>query len=91
MKIYIYQDKMYCDEDLSEREEELGHEYGGSLFDLLWELDHNNRHVFHESTTTVYYIGDDVFGTDNEYGEEDILNEIIDQGFKDFDCMEVVE
>ena len=89
MKAYIYNDKIYCEEDLSERADELGHKYGGDFFDLLWELDHNDQRIYHESTTVVRYVGDDFLGTDDDYDDEETLDAINDMGFENFKKIEV--
>lgn len=83
MKAYIYNDKIYCDTDLSEQEEELGYTYGGDFYDLLWELDHNAPHIYHESTTIVRYVGDDFLGTDDNYDDEETLDAIAEYDFEE--------
>ncbi len=88
MKAYIYNDKIYCKEDVSEREEELGHEYGGDLRNLLWDIEENDPEIYHESTTTVYYIGDEYFGTDDDCATVDLVEEILDEGFEEIEEIE---
>lgn len=39
-KVYEYDGKLYCEEDLSM---EVGDKYGGSLFDLYWDASHGSE------------------------------------------------
>lgn len=71
MKKYEYEEKIYCDEDLSEQIDN----YGGDLFDLYWELQKNG-----DACETTYYFTPDAETSNDVYEtyEDLIENEFAD-------------
>lgn len=74
MKKYKYEDKIYCEEDLSEEIDN----YGGDLFDLYWDLKING-----EACEETYYRPRVIERSDQTYESPEELIE------NEFDYLEV--
>ena len=79
MKKYKYNDKIYCDEDLSCEIDN----YGGDLQQLLWDIEDENPQIQSELTITLRFIGGEYYASDDEKSDEETLDEIVECGYEE--------
>ena len=86
-KVYSYNGKLYSNDYYSNLDK-----YEGSLDDLLYELSRKHPDIYREETITARYIDDEYFGTDEDKSDEEVIENILFQGYDEvIDLKEVKE
>ena len=87
-KVYSYNGKIYSEAYYTD-DTTL---YDGDLSDLLYELSKKHPDIYREETITARYIGDEYYGTDEDKSDEEVIEDILFQGYDEvIDLKEVKE
>lgn len=78
-KRYLYKGKLYSDNKADKKLDN----YEGYVYELLCELEQAGEVT--TNTVTAYYVDGEIIGTDDEIGEEDVIDYLIDCGVEDLE------
>ena len=85
-RVFSYNGKIYSEAYYTDDTKH----YDGDLSDLLYAIEKDNPNIYREETITVRYVGDEYFGTDEDKADEEVIDDILFQGFE-LDLEEVTE
>jgi len=77
-RTFIYNGKIYSEAYYTDDTKH----YDGDLSDLLYAIEKDNPNIYKEETVTVRYVGDEYFGTDEDKSDEEVIDDIIWQGYE---------
>ena len=80
-KVYRYKGKIYSEAYYTD---ETRH-YDGDLSDLLYVLSRDHPNIYREETMTIRYVGDEYYGTDEDTSNEDVIENLIWQGYEEIE------
>lgn len=78
-KRYLYKGKLYSDHEADKKLDN----YEGYVYELLCELEQAGEVT--TNTVTIYGVDGEIIGTDDEIGEEDVIDYLIDCGVEDLE------